>query len=351
MTGKGATGGKPSHAFLCRPECCSDLADELTDAGARVTGSTPTGIVTANLDAEPGPFVFERQRLSRPSFLSNCELQPVTSEQAAAILEPVLASDLLWTTHVYTSPTPRAPRLSARAEGIAAAMIRMARKQRRDIEKRFRPPQRLRREDGLVVQFCLDDDGLWTACTPLGDMACQVPGGIFRMKFDDLAPSRSYLKIEEAFVRMTCEPVERETAIDLGAAPGGWSYAFLKRDCRVTAVDHGPMKLDGEVTAHLTHLMANGITYQPDKPVDWLAADMLIPPGVALGLLRRWFDGNWMRRAVVNVKLPQQQCWPAIKPVLIFLRGIRGWNIHVRQLYHDRREVTVMAVRTGQEAL
>lgn len=63
-----------------------------------------------------------------------------------------------------------------------------------------------------------------------------------RMRLDPLAPSRSYLKIEEAFRVLGRAPEKNDLVIDLGAAPGGWSYSALKRGARVTAVDNGPLK-------------------------------------------------------------------------------------------------------------
>ena len=44
-----------------------------------------------------------------------------------------------------------------------------------------------------------------------------------RMADDSRAPSRSYLKIEEAYGLIGRQPGPGETVADLGAAPGGWS--------------------------------------------------------------------------------------------------------------------------------
>ncbi|HBR14741.1 MAG TPA: rRNA methyltransferase, partial [Candidatus Omnitrophica bacterium] len=62
-----------------------------------------------------------------------------------------------------------------------------------------------------------------------------------RMQMDPQAPSRSYLKIEEAFHIFGCEPGKNDTVIDLGAAPGGWSHSALKRGASVIAIDNGPL--------------------------------------------------------------------------------------------------------------
>jgi 23S rRNA C2498 (ribose-2'-O)-methylase RlmM len=63
-------------------------------------------------------------------------------------------------------------------------------------------------------------------------------------------------------------------------------------------------------------------------------------------LLKRWLDEGALRRFVVNVKLPQEHPDPALEPLEACLRGVRGLRFRIRQLYHDRREVTVMGETT-----
>ncbi|MBI2439891.1 MAG: hypothetical protein HYV35_00800 [Lentisphaerae bacterium] len=171
-----------------------------------------------------------------------------------------------------------------------------------------------------------------------------------RIRFDIQAPSRSYLKIEEVFERLQEAPIRGQHVVDLGAAPGGWSYAFLKRGCRVLAVDNGPLKLNHPGTAggSLTHHRENGISFVPPptwRPLDWMVSDMLISPGQTLGMFRKWIERAWTRRFVLNIKLPQQHPYPAIKPIETFLRSQPRIQFHIRQLYHDRREITVFGMR------
>src|SRR5205085_3415482 len=94
-----------------------------------------------------------------------------------------------------------------------------------------------------------------------------------RMADDDLAPSRSYLKVEEAYVVLGREPQPGETVCDLGAAPGGWSYSAAKRGAQVIAIDNGPLKggaLDRPLIEHrredafkfspvATNVLVNGV--------------------------------------------------------------------------------------------
>ncbi|MFA6922468.1 MAG: 23S rRNA (cytidine(2498)-2'-O)-methyltransferase RlmM, partial [Gallionella sp.] len=72
--------------------------------------------------------------------------------------------------------------------------------------------------------------------------------GIVRQSMPAEAPSRSTLKLAEA-IEVFLDKSEQTrllrsgmTAVDLGAAPGGWSWQMVRRGIRVTAVDNGPMK-------------------------------------------------------------------------------------------------------------
>ena len=61
------------------------------------------------------------------------------------------------------------------------------------------------------------------------------------------SPSRSTLKLDEAFLYFIPrdEWDDRLTsgmnAVDLGSAPGGWTYQLVRRGMMVTAIDNGPM--------------------------------------------------------------------------------------------------------------
>ena len=92
----------------------------------------------------------------------------------------------------------------------------------------------------------------------------------------------------------------------------------------------------------------DGIGFEPpesERPLDWLACDMLIPPGQALGMMRRWLENGWARRFIINIKLPQQQPMSALQPLVEYLERMPDLAFGIRNLYHDRREVTLFGAR------
>jgi 23S rRNA (cytidine2498-2'-O)-methyltransferase len=176
------------------------------------------------------------------------------------------------------------------------------------------------------------------------------PMGIPRLRMPGSAPSRSVLKLAEAFVTFLGE---RERgfvqagmrAIDLGAAPGGWTWLLAQRGLRVTAVDNGPLK--GEI-AHdplVTHLRVDGLTYVPRRPVDWLVCDIVEQPSRIASLVARWVGEGYTARAIFNLKLPMRKRYDEVRRCASIVadglvqRGVKH-SLALRQLYHDREEVT-----------
>ena len=183
------------------------------------------------------------------------------------------------------------------------------------------------------------------------DNLAMWPMGIPRLKFPREAPSRSTLKLEEAWHHFIprAEWDERlhgdMTGVDLGAAPGGWTYQLVRRGMLVTAIDNGPMAESLMDTGLVTHLMADGFTYRPKQTVDWMVCDIVEKPARNAALLETWLGENLCREAVVNLKLPMKQRYAEVKRLLERIEdGFRDRGIKVqigcKQLYHDREEVT-----------
>jgi 23S rRNA (cytidine2498-2'-O)-methyltransferase len=186
--------------------------------------------------------------------------------------------------------------------------------------------------------------------------------GIVRQSMPPEAPSRSTMKLAEA-IEVFMDRSEQTRllrqgmqAVDLGAAPGGWTWQLIKRGIRVTAVDNGPMKgaLDNHPLAQhplVQHLRQDGFKYAPRKAVDWLVCDMVEKPSKVAKLIEEWFAAGWCKHAIFNLKLPMKQRVVALDSALGGIRkrldeeGI-NYRMMAKQLYHDREEVTVFLTKT-----
>jgi 23S rRNA (cytidine2498-2'-O)-methyltransferase len=165
-------------------------------------------------------------------------------------------------------------------------------------------------------------------------------GGQRRMADDPRAPSRSYLKAEEAYGVLGREPAAGETVADLGAAPGGWSYSAAKRGAKVEAVDNGPLKA-GAIDPNVTHRAEDAFKYAPAAPVDWLFCDMVEDPEQILALVARWLKEGRCRRFVVNLKFARKDPLALLRRVDADLRPLCSL-LRARHLYHDREELTLV---------
>jgi len=172
-------------------------------------------------------------------------------------------------------------------------------------------------------------------------------GGQRRMADDDGAPSRSYLKVEEAYIVLGLEPRAGETVVDLGAAPGGWSYSAAKRGAQVIAVDNGPLK--GGALDHplIAHRLEDAFKFQPAPGVvhDWLFCDLVEEPHhVIRNLVTPWLANGWCRRFVINLKFGHVDALSLLKELRADNSPLsrHARNARIRHLYHDREEFTVV---------
>ena len=231
--------------------------------------------------------------------------------------------------------------------------------------KRFQPliEQALRDSERLVddpalprlhIFFPSEDRALIASSDPRN--SSDAVNGIHRVSMSADAPSRSYLKLAEAFEVFLDEQEQAQwlkpkmTAVDLGAAPGGWTWQLAQRGLKVTAVDNGPLK--GAAASHpdIKHLRQDGFKFRPQRPVDWLVCDMVEQPQRVAALMTEWIVGGLSMNAIFNLKLPMKKRVEALRIALDSIRsalnkkGLR-YRLEAKQLYHDREEVTVFLHR------
>lgn len=327
---------------LCQHGYEAFLERELSAAGLAVSELGP-GWVNA---AEGGvsDMAFPQITLLAPKEMRGESVNEVARQLAEFFLESLRGEriEAAWPCVFLT--VAEVPGLGRRAGGVEKAFEELLRKKLSRVARLATSdlPRGAGRARGLFVFFA--DFGRVFAAREA------VLGGQRRMADDDAAPSRSYLKVEEAYQVLGREPVAGETVVDLGAAPGGWSYSAAKRGARVIAVDNGPLK--GGALGHplIEHRLEDAFKFRPadGEGFDWLYCDLVEEPHhVMKDIVAPWLAGGWCRRFVINLKFGHVDPLALLREIGAagspFVRGATG--LRVRHLYHDREEFTVVGER------
>ena len=165
------------------------------------------------------------------------------------------------------------------------------------------------------------------------------PNGEARLVEDrEGPPSRAYLKLYEAFVRLRRWPTAQERCIDLGASPGGWTWLLARTGATVLAVDKAP--LDRQVARLPGVRWHEGSAFALDpgdrEPVDWLCSDVICYPRRLLGLVQRWIDAGAARNLICTIKFQGETDHGIVRE----FAAIRGSQ--VVHLHHNKHELTFL---------
>ena len=143
-----------------------------------------------------------------------------------------------------------------------------------------------------------------------------------------------------------------DTALEIGAAPGGAAYALFRRGVNVIAVDPAAMApallaSAGPSGARVTHLsipVGELRREQLPRRVDWLLFDVHLAPQVALRAARR--VGSWIRPtlagAVLTIKLNDWRFADQIDGFLAQARELGLVDPRAKQLRSHRQELAIV---------
>jgi 23S rRNA (cytidine2498-2'-O)-methyltransferase len=339
-------------AFLTRAGSETDLLEEVGEASSPEVLAEGVVGVRARPRGPDGGFrnlAFARQALSVVG-VSALEADEVAERLAAALRTPTRADrDKVasgaggtpsWSLQIVApdSRDPHDPRRAAaqRLEELLPDLL----------ASRLPASVRAQRVDEaaeaaeLLQVWVLHSDGALLGRTSVSRALSSVPGGKSRLKRPVDALSRAGLKLEEAIEWIGVGPAKGELCADLGAAPGGWTQVALRRGAAVIAVDPARVKIEAD-PRKFTHVQESAFQFAPPETLDWLLCDMAWRPLEVAKLLAKWARRGWAQQFVANFKLPMKKKAEMVGTVLGVLQEA-GWEgLRVRQLYHDRDEVTV----------
>jgi len=347
---------------LCRagfePECVRDL-EALADAGqaSTTTALIVPGVVAVPLRAAPNlgqitaalahrPPVFAREISvgTGPHALGTRDrIAPIVA--AARSLDAVAGS--LWLEYPDTNDGKQLSSMCRRLEPLLTDALRAA---------HGLAPEPMLRRPRLHVVFTDKGSAFVASSMPAWNSAW--PMGIAHLKMPRDVPSRSTLKLAEAFAVFLGEDEQLRLlrpglrAVDLGAAPGGWTWQLAHRGLRVTAVDNGPLKGEVGDDPLVTHVREDGLKWRPKRSVDWLVCDIVEQPIRIAELVARWIADGAARRAIFNLKLPMKKRYDEVERCRARIMDVTrragvDADLRIRHLYHDREEVTGYLARAN----
>ncbi len=314
------------------------LAREFAGAGLRGVDSGGGWALTDGVAAGPSPdWCFAHATFSAPEIVEGGSVNAL----AAGIAERFFGSAR---NERFDGPWPLLVTTASGLDGLGRRASAVEAAARELLKKRMARVARLATGEAPRAGVAR---GLFVCFTDFGRAFVSREawfGGQRRMADDPAAPSRSYLKVEEAYGVLGREPCEGETVVDLGAAPGGWSFSAARRSAQVIAIDNGPLK--GGALAHprIEHRREDAFGFRPGARgrFDWLFCDLVEDPHHVLrSIVEPWLQGGWCRWFVVNLKFGRADAIALLGEARRRL-GPGCAVLRARHLFHDREEFTLV---------
>ena len=345
---------RPTYLYVGDPSYGDRLRAELEQVfpGATVR-EHGQGLVQLQLpDAEAQRCVaiaYARQCLPQPEALS----APSVNAWAETLGELLVAraQDFAgpWRLHVFAHDD-RGTSRPRRGTLIDEALLRWLRKkQRRLVREQNRATEAPWRDGEALAQLLLTSpaEGFFSWSDPAARavvrrVQSRFVGGMVHIADDLGPPSRAHRKLREAEAHFGRRAEAGEVCVDLGAAPGGWTYVAVQRGATVIAVDR--TELDPKLMRHpgVRFVRGDVFKYTPDTQVDWLLCDVIAFPEKTIALVERWLSERLCRFAIVTVKFrgaPEAGLLQHLKRRLDEL--CRDYVL--RHLDANRNELTILA--------
>ena len=342
------------HLYLANPAFENVLVAELRAARARPEPLTAGVIATAQ-----GPLLdpcFARQVLPNaravsgrgPSDVADAVLSSLHEASALSLYERGAELHVFAPDFYRKGSGPPVPHpLAGRAEAVLDVLEKKieGRARKRGIPRRGGAPERLVQVLLTGHESAYVSDSALERTDPLRAWPARFAAGRAPIEEHRDAPSSAYKKLDEALAWLNVMPAEDDVVLDLGAAPGGWTFVALAYGAHVIAFDRA--KLDARLEAHprVQHLRKDAFTEAPLDEASWLLCDVIDAPARSLDLVRRALAQPKMRAVVVTVKLTRPVDVGVLREAQALVEGAQGFRGRVKNLVHNKCEVTVMLRR------
>lgn len=180
------------------------------------------------------------------------------------------------------------------------------------------------------------------------------PGALTRSALPPAAPSRAWLKMEQALAWLGLDQpgaLKGKIVLELGCAPGGASFSLLQRGATVVGADTGAMddrvlNFTGAGGAKFTHLPISAgdlLNMTLPRHVDILVSDMNLEPNVVLKYIEALCYSLEPSLLILTFKLNSSQVERQIPNFLKRLQTFAPRPMRAKQLHANRRDICVLA--------
>ncbi len=131
-----------------------------------------------------------------------------------------------------------------------------------------------------------------------------LPLGLAHFHEDKTLPSRAYLKLWELFTLHEPPPLAQQRVMDLGSAPGGWTWVLADLGCQVISVDKAELDERLLRRKNIECLKKDAFSLEPEAvgPVDVLFSDIICEPQRLYDLTQKWIRSGLCKKLVCTIK-------------------------------------------------
>lgn len=291
------------------------------------------------------PLFFSVQLLPYSEILKEPSVRATAQAITSRIIEAFDSDPPPWQLHVFAPKSGLTGEQYGRARLVEEGILNELKHKRRNVFRAYSPNQE--RDSALVQVVTLDDNRVVFSLVDSEErslLRARISphlAGFIEIPDDKTPPSRAHKKLREAIAVFDLNPRKGESAVDLGASPGGWTAVLAQRRCRVIAVDRSPLDATLMKDRGVTFEQGNAFSWTPKAPVDWLVCDVIATPEKSIALIDRWVSAKWCRFFCVTIKFKGEPETDALAKVRNLLREKAIWY-DGRQLTHNKNEVTVV---------
>ena len=188
---------------------------------------------------------------------------------------------------------------------------------------------------------------LWDKHTILASAACQSPfvhGQASFVENKTAPPNRAYLKLWEGFSRLGTMPQKGDLCVELGSAPGGWTWVLSELGANVFSIDKAHLENDLEHHPLVEHCIGSAFAFEPQYAgaVSWLFSDVACYPERLYTLVSNWLEHSQCQNYFCTIKFTGETDFTTLDK---FLSIPQSFAMH---LSVNKHEVTWVRLGKGK---